>query len=284
MPRGFKRKIVAFVDVLGFSSLVKRAEAEDGVTLEIILESLEKMRAREISSQIVEHGPVLCPGSESFEKNLDYVLTQVSDSIVISCEATPVGALNLVNHCVSIVFRALRCNLLCRGYITVGSVYHSGRNVIGSAYMRAAKMEPTVTVFAESDNECGTPFVEIDPEIIALVRAGDDGCLWKMLKRCILTDGALYAVNPFRGLLYMSDLRNDRTYEQCKRENDLIRQDICKLINMAAGYISKDNERAMHKFRYYKAALDKLLAECDEVDRNIDMLYSPFPRNTVTRR
>lgn len=269
----FKIKIVAFVDVLGFSSLVKRAEAEDGVTLETILESLETMKAQKVSKWIIENGPELCSKSKSLEKNLDYVVTQVSDSIVISCEATPVGAINLVNHCIQMVFKALLCNLLCRGFITVGSVYHSGKNVIGSAYMRAAEKEKTVKVFAKSDSEFGTPFVEIDPKIIKLVKDGDDGCVLKMLKRCIFEDGELYAVNPFRGQQFTGSLDGSKTSEQAKAENEIVRQNIYKLIQMASVYVDRDDKRAVQKFEFYRAALDKLLVECDIVDADIDKLY-----------
>jgi len=89
------------------------------------------------------------------------VVTQISDSVVFSYEASLAGAINLVSQCWGVVLALLQRGVMCRGYITRGNIYHTPSQVIGTGFIRAIEGEKTVTVFKHHADQRGTPFVEL---------------------------------------------------------------------------------------------------------------------------
>src|ERR1700742_680913 len=95
----FKDKFVGFVDVLGFKSMIEAAEQGKGRSLEEIqalLDELGRTRSKEFFAQ---YGPQICPRSTCVRKDLDFEITQVSDSAIVSSEVSPAGVINIVNLC-----------------------------------------------------------------------------------------------------------------------------------------------------------------------------------------
>jgi hypothetical protein len=155
----FREKFIGYVDVLGFTNLVKSAEAGTGITLPALLELPKHLGTAESRERYVEHGPHICPQAPFIQRDLDFEVTQVSDCAVVSAEISPAGAINVVNHCWAAVLELLLSGIMCRGYITRGSIYDTGAQVIGSGYNRAFAMEKHgISAFRREGNERGTPF------------------------------------------------------------------------------------------------------------------------------
>jgi hypothetical protein len=95
----FKDKFVAFVDILGFKKIVETAEAGTGMPLPELLEMLKELGRPEDRERIKKHGPIVCPQSTFIQRDLDFQLTQISDCVVVSCEVSPAGVINLISHC-----------------------------------------------------------------------------------------------------------------------------------------------------------------------------------------
>lgn len=159
----FKDKFIGFMDVLGFKNMVEAAEVGTGMSLAQIKAELKKFGSQSIRAQLEKNGrPNVCPTSAFIEPHLDFRLTQVSDCVVISTEISPAGVINLLVHCWGSVMELLQSGIMCRGYITRGSIAHSEFTLIGAGYQKAVAAERQVTAFRCSADERGTPFVEVD--------------------------------------------------------------------------------------------------------------------------
>ena len=90
----FADKFIGFVDVLGFTQLVEKAEAGEGMPLDRLLELLEALGSPADQERFASRGPVLCPQSAHTRRDLDFRLTQVSDCVVVSTEISPAGVIN----------------------------------------------------------------------------------------------------------------------------------------------------------------------------------------------
>lgn len=282
MGAEFKQKIVAFIDILGFSNLVRKAESGEDITLEELLAAVACLRGSKVGDEILKNGPVYCHKSPFCDDKLDYCITQVSDSVVISCEATPVGAVNIVHHCFSIVYNLLNKNLLCRGYINIGNLYHSGHTIIGSAYMEAVSKEKHVKAFSKSESDSGVPFVEVDKKIVDLVNSLGDQCIRKSFRMSVFGDGKLHAIYPFERMLGIQRFGVSGNIEEDRNSLALIKDELKAFLKKAATYIDAEDERAYKKFAYYCDALNAEIAKCDEIKKDFEMLNAPFPRNLIT--
>lgn len=152
----YKEKFIAFIDILGFTGFVENSELQEKITLDKILE-MTKILGLEYSQKIES-----CPDSNNINNNLDFVITQISDCVIISSEVSQKGVINLLAHCNMIIYKLLNMGVLCRGYINKGLIYHTKNQVIGTGYINAFKKESSDIRFKGIENEKGTPFVEID--------------------------------------------------------------------------------------------------------------------------
>lgn len=146
-----KDKFIAFVDILGFSAMLK-AEEQSGRDLSRPLELMKMLGSAER-----EHHPSLCPASRRIAADIDFKLTQISDCVVVSTEASPAGIINLVHYCFGIAMMLLGKGALCRGYITRGNIYHDDHQFIGTGYVHAVENEKAVGFMRADVEEKGTP-------------------------------------------------------------------------------------------------------------------------------
>lgn len=167
--------------------------------------------------------------------------------------------------------------LLCRGYITRGSIFHTENQVIGTGYMSALKNEPKVKFLSQSANELGTPFIEFAPETVEFMRASGDACVQDMFSRLTKSHGDFTAVFPFKtlshGFLIAGDFNPQKEHEANNRMRNSI-QTIKERISKCQG--STDDKSKM-KVNHYLAILDEQLLGCDKTDEVIELLNSPFP-------
>jgi hypothetical protein len=276
----FKDKFIAFVDVLGFKKLVEAAETGTGMPLSNLLEVLKEFGGPKDRKIYEQYGPKVCPNSTYIHRDLGFRITQISDCVIVSSEVSPAGVINLVGHCWGAVIQLLTKGIMCRGYITRGSVYHTDDQIMGSGYQKAYGQESQVTAFKREAKERGTPFVEIDPVVCGYVRDHGDSCVKEMFSRYVKTDGEVTALFPFQRLAHsfiIAGLGYTFDPEHEKQFNQNTRLMIQNLKERVMALVDRSNPSAVSKAEHYMAALDAQLEECARTDEMIDMLCSPLP-------
>jgi len=274
----FKEKWIGFIDILGFKTLVKKAEAGEAISLPQLLEVLKDFGSPEERSNFNKYGPINCPGSSYIQRDLDFRLTQVSDCVVMSSEISPAGVINLVHKCWSSVIKLLSKGIMCRGYITRGLIYHSERQFMGSGYQEACSQEKK-TVFDQNDGgKVGTPFVEVDKKVCDYVRDVPDPCVRKMFLRFVAQSKEVAAISPLEsighsfviaGQGYVFDSGKEKESNQNVRE---ALQCYKKRVKAFA-----DSPEADEKAEHYFSALENQLKACDRTDEMIDWVGSKYP-------
>lgn len=282
---GFKEKFIGFVDILGFKKLVEAAERGTGMPLEEILGLVKELGVLEDRDQFVKYGPMTCPQSRCVQRDLDFRLTQISDCVVVSAEVSPAGVINLVEHCWGAVIKLLAKGIMCRGYITLGKIYHTDTQVIGTGYQEAYRKESLVTAFRHEADERGTPFVEVDTAVCDYVRDQGDSCVKEMFSRFVKEDGTVTAIFPFQRLQHsfiIGDyLGHEFDPEEERRSNRNMMSAIENMKEQIMSLVDQSKPDAFNKASHYIAALDAQLGICEETEKMIDMLETPFPRNRI---
>lgn len=276
-------KFIGFVDVLGFSQLVEAAENGTGMKLPELMDVLKHLGSSSDVEKAGKYGPATCPQSKYLQKDLNFQLTQVSDCVIVSSEISPAGAINLISHCWGAVINLLTKGIMCRGYITRGSVYHSQTSpyFIGSGYQQACFKEKNgITAFKRQADERGTPFVEVGPVICDYVKNCGDKCVKEMFSRMVKSDGNVTALFPFKRLAHSFMIGGfGRKFEPQKEKdsNDNWRSSIGEFKKRIMEYVDGSNPDAVKKAEHYIEALNAQLEVCDKTDEMIDKLNSPFP-------
>ena len=275
----FSEKYVAFIDILGFKSLVELAEKGEQCSLQTVLDILDSFNESNYVKDMKKYGPSICPRSQRNADDLNFFITQASDSVVASCEVSPAGLINLIFYSWQVVFKLLMEGLLCRGYITKGSMYHSADRFVGSAFQKAVEKEKTVQAFKKELTENGTPFVEIDQLLIDDIDKFEDKCVREMSNRMVEKDGSIAVIFPFKRLShdFIPSGYGKKFDPREEKENvENLRKEINELKEKVLKFIDGKSELAMKKTKYYLEALDRQLLVCDQTDQHIDMLASPL--------
>lgn len=280
MELEFKDKFVAFVDILGFSSHMERANAGGTLSLTDLRAAAKLLGSDEDISAVREWGPELCPAAPKLRDDVDFQLTQVSDCVVVSTEVSPAGAITIINHCWKAVFRLLSKGLMCRGHIRRGKIYHEGQEFYGAGYQEAVRREKTVAAFKRAADERGTPFVELDATVTQYISACGDSCVANMYTRLVREDAEVAALFPFKRLSASLTLGGGATFDAAReRANvDNMRAAVNRLKAGVHRHMDRHNPDALRKAEHYHSALDAQLRECDVVDEMIERLGMPFPR------
>tara|TARA_B110001452_G_scaffold75943_1_gene61678 strand:- start:432 stop:1148 length:717 start_codon:yes stop_codon:yes gene_type:complete len=143
----FEERAVAFIDILGFKSLVENA---DSVNLSF-LEELVKTLGTAVPELDGEVNP--CVPRELIPKHIS-----ISDSIILSAPLTSAkmksycGLSILVMRAIQLTHIFLEKGYLIRGGISVGPVWHTDSNIVGPAYQNAYLIE----------TKTGAPRIELD--------------------------------------------------------------------------------------------------------------------------
>jgi len=139
----YEERHVAFIDILGFSSLVNRAE-EDSNLLEKLASVLEEQKMySEIGQKMDDFGN---KDPQSFFKNM-FRMSTFSDNIVISTKNNPIG-LGLITTLSTIICnRLLHQGIFTRGAISKGKLIHTNTIVLGAGLIRAYELEKTAAIY-----------------------------------------------------------------------------------------------------------------------------------------
>lgn len=143
----FPIKVVAFLDVLGFESLIGKMEGDNNQWRKIY----------ELLSQVhsVKHFSNT-PNTTQAELNVSVF----SDCIAIS--STEDNYVNLLWTVIGLQARLLAEGILIRGGISKGKLIHHEDMLYGPALIRSYKLESTTAIY---------PRVILDPEVVALMPA-----------------------------------------------------------------------------------------------------------------
>lgn len=275
----FKDKFIAFVDILGFKNMVEKVENGTGMSHAELKEIKAALEQRNMVDTYGAYGPTTCPESYCEQKDMDFKTWQVTDCIVSSCEVSPAGIINLISHCWVGSMALLMKGVMVRGYITRGKILHEISDVTGTGYQKAYSQESKVSAFKNGADERGTPFIEIDPQIVAYVKKHDDGCIGKMFDRMTEGDGDVRAIFPFKRLSHdfvIGGWGNSFDPEKEKESNQKMREHLIALKERVQSYVDEGNLSAVRKTEHYLRCLDKQLDICTQTDEVIDSLCRPF--------
>lgn len=157
-----EERFVAFLDILGFKAILKEIESDPSspklAKLESVLNFMdEETYAPNYSADLPIYENSEC-GTFLIEKELgDPRLTYISDCIIISSEPTLDGFKALSRKIHKITAELAIDGIFCRGGISKGTMYHHGRILFGSAYLRAFYLEEEKAKF---------PRIILDPDIL----------------------------------------------------------------------------------------------------------------------
>ena len=278
----FEDKFIAFIDVLGFKSMVTKSEAGTGFELTELLEILKKLGDGSERERFEKYGPTCCPMAPRVEKNLNFRVTQISDCAIVSSEVSPAGIINLISHCWGAVIELMTRGILCRGYIKRGRVYHTDSQIIGSGYQEAFFAESKVSAFKQEADERGTPYIEVDGDVASYIEGQSDSCVKDMFNRMIKRDGDAIVLFPFQRLQHSFIVAQyGRNFEPTKefQSNDNVRKNIQRYKQTIESLVDQE-KNAQSKVRHYIKALNEQLLACDATDEAIRMLSKPFGRQS----
>jgi hypothetical protein len=71
----FDDKFIAFIDVLGFKSMVSASESGHGMSLAELMECLSKLGSSKDEHEFERDGPAMCPQSKYIRQNLNSKVT-----------------------------------------------------------------------------------------------------------------------------------------------------------------------------------------------------------------
>lgn len=126
----YSARVVAFVDILGFADLVKRADRNPSLR-EAIIDALRNVRSF----------------ASPTDSDTDLRAQNFSDSLIVSAVNTPDGLWHLALSLDSLAWNLLNLGLLVRGAITIGGVHQDDEIVFGVGVNEAYQLESKIARF-----------------------------------------------------------------------------------------------------------------------------------------
>lgn len=273
-------KFIAYVDILGFKSLVRASEEGQGLPLSELYEAPSLLGTEVDRKHFQEYGPTTCPEAPRLQKDMDFIITQASDCVIVSAEISPAGVINLIAHCWKANIKLLWKGLMCRGYIKQGKIYHTKDRQIGSGLNEAVERERQVEFFKTDADERGTPFIESDPEVVAYVKNQPDECVKKMFSRMVKTEGELTAVFPIQRLNHsfvIGGMGRSLDREKERYSLNAVRGWIDQMKKEVLRHVDPSDSNAVRRGNLCIRMLDAQRMECDKTEEMLDFLFTPFP-------
>jgi hypothetical protein len=134
----FQQRFVAFVDILGFSDIVKRMAAEEHL-FTTVRDALQKLSSQ--SRDLTQYRR-----KKRSEKRSDIRMTAFSDCYVLS-ESSSFSAWRVLAAVQKLGADFLTEGILTRGAVLLGEAYHEGRVLFGQGVVDAYKSESEVAKY-----------------------------------------------------------------------------------------------------------------------------------------
>jgi hypothetical protein len=149
--RHYQRRIVLFVDFLGFKEHVARTQSEPK-HLQRLIGAMDAIG--EIGANIAD-----------FHRSQK--VTQFSDNVVVSYEVNDHSAVfDLLSEIAFTTIDLVERGFLLRGGVTVGEMLHTKKHIVGPAMVEAARLEQKVA---------NSPRILIDPAVLEVAKANGNG-------------------------------------------------------------------------------------------------------------
>lgn len=139
-PITYEERYCVFIDILGFSSLIKDSatlEGQNNKKLSQIISSLTKIREM---THYIEKG-IIDDGADGTLYLTSRKFIQFSDSIVISYLKTDLHSAFIFHELLRIQLNLIHDGILFRGAVTCGELYHDDHLVLGPAFVEAVELE-----------------------------------------------------------------------------------------------------------------------------------------------
>lgn len=123
---------IAFIDILGFAALIERSKHDATLPMQLL-------RALELGASASPiYGPPTYPDGLTFAEPM---ITNFSDSIVVSAEGTPHGLMTVLEISRAFACLLLQYGLLTRGGVAGGQLLHEPKVIFGPAMVSAYRLE-----------------------------------------------------------------------------------------------------------------------------------------------
>ncbi len=286
-------KFIAYFDILGWKSIVQAAEEGRGLSVAELLEIVSALGTDEDRQHFEKYGPITCPEAPCVRKDMEFQITRISDCVIISAEVSPAGVINLVSHCWTAYFKLLAKGIMCRGYIKRGRIIHTGKYQIGTGLSDAVERERQVSIFKQDADERGTPFIEVDKELVQYVADQPDQCVKEMFSRLVVAEGDLAAIFPFKRLNHSFMIggfgttfdpeKVGTTFDPEKERASLnvVRDWIQNMKEQVQRHLNPAGGSVLQKGNHYIRLLDAQLVACDRTEESIDHLMQPYPAHRM---
>lgn len=282
----YTEKFIAFLDVLGWKSLVCASDKECGLSLGDLCEIIDNLGKPTDREHFEKHGPTVCPQARCMRKDMDFCITRFSDSALISAEVSPAGLINLVSYCSCACAGLMSKGVMCRGHIKRGRIYHTAKYQIGVGIGDVVASEKEVSIFKKDANERGTPFIQIDMDVVRYVSNQPDNCVKEMFSRFVALEGDLAAIFPFKRLdpnIFFGSRSCHKFNPERERESvNVVRRWIQRMKEYVQHNVDWSNDSARQKGNQYIHMFDDKLVECDRLDVEINRMAQPFPSGQFT--
>ena len=131
----YEDRVVAFIDILGFSNLVNKKESSTDIIIQIV-ENLQRISLEAGMDDEPEYG-----------FTYDRQVSLFSDNIVISYRNEGPAEYYLTRELMVLQIAMMIVGIHIRGGLTIGKLYHKGSLVIGPALIRAYDLESKVAIY-----------------------------------------------------------------------------------------------------------------------------------------
>jgi hypothetical protein len=153
----YEDRIIAFIDILGFRSLINETVKEGEILqekLDALVEALNLIKDEFKKAQ------------DDSELSNSVMITYFSDSIVISVrQHNSVDLLTIFETLKKIQIRLVERKILLRGGIVIGKLIHKENIILGPAMIEAYDLENKSALY---------PRITIDPDVMEMSAKGED--------------------------------------------------------------------------------------------------------------
>ncbi|MFC4350848.1 hypothetical protein ACFOW6_04740 [Fodinicurvata halophila] len=250
-------KFVAFIDILGFKQIVEKSVIIEDA--ESIARMIKRLAPESDIAFYQNDGAEICPCSESYSSDLAMRISQISDCVVISAEISAAGVINIIHYCQKVAERLLlRESVLCQGYLTRGKIVHDGMMFFGPGYQAAVEGEKQAASIEWRGEVLGTPFIEIDPDVVAYLKSHGDDCTHEMFTRMTVRGTTESYISPYGIFDRLANWASDpsKSPDQIFKEFN-IANSIIERIEKDIAASKPKNLRAREKLRITQEELSK---------------------------